>query len=299
MPVRNKRIPLDWDEGAIEILSAIAPRDLDDARVWWEKRAPTLYAAIMDTRLLQAGIIPASEQELKEWVTREIQSLEADNIEDTRQRAWWAAGLLLFHVNGDYYNQDGRVIDWLRIRGALDTTINRSKPDVEAICNELREGGMGLGEWQQQMVGMIKASQVAAGVAAAGGMASLTPGVIAEIERNIREQLEYLNNFANGIADGMKLDGTVCRLMKMYLSAARGTYHAVEGFLLGLGGFDLELNVLGAGEAHCQGGESCIAETDKGWQARGTGTPIGSRTCLSNCLCHWRYKNSLTGEERR
>ena len=296
---RRRLVPLDWDEGAIEILSQIAPRDLDDARVWWEKYAPTLYAAIMDTRLLESGFIPSDEQDLREWIQREIDALEADDIPNESQRAWWAAGLLLFFVRGNYYKQSGQVVNWLNIRGGLDTAVNRGKPDVESVCGQLRDGSMSLAEWQQQMTGMIKSSQIAAGVAAVGGIANLTPSVIEEIERNIREQLEYLRNFSNEIAGGMKLDGTVCRLMKMYLSAARGTYHAIEGFILGLGGFDLELNVLGAGEAHCTGGTSCVAETDKGWQARGTGTPIGSRTCLSNCLCHWRYRNSITGEERR
>lgn len=298
MTTRNKLIPLNWDQGAIEILSAIAPRDLDDARVWWEKKAPNLYIAIMDTRILEAGFIPADEDELRAWIRREIRSLEADDIEDTRQKAWWAAGLLLFFVDGTYYKQDGRSIPWTRIRGALDTSINRTHSDVMSICKEFREGGMSLGEWQQQMVGAIKSSQVAGGVAAAGGLEAVTPGVLAEIERGIQKQLEYLANFADALANGMALDGGVCRLMKMYLNSSRGTYHAVHSLVAIERGFDLELNVLGAGEAHCQGGKSCVAETDKGWQPIGSGTPIGSRTCLSNCLCHWRYMNSLTGEER-
>ena len=84
---RRRLVPLNWDEGAVEILSAIAPRDLDDARVWWETYAPTLYSAIMDTRLLETGFIPADEQELREWIQREIQVLEGDNIPDESQRA--------------------------------------------------------------------------------------------------------------------------------------------------------------------------------------------------------------------
>ena len=50
-------------------------------------------------------------------------------------------------------------------------------------------------------------------------------------------------------------------------------------------------NVLGPAD-HCEGANSCIEQTAKGWVPIGGGAmvPIGSRLCLSNCRCRLEYR---------
>ena len=144
----------------------------------------------------------------------------------------------------------------------------------------------------------IKTSQVAAAIAASGGADAVQPAALRLLTQRVNEQLSWLDGFASAIAGGMALDGTICRLMKMYINSARGTYHAVESFLAMQGGWDEYYNVLGATEDHCTGSGGCIEVEAAGWQRVGTLPEIGARNCMSNCLCSWRYRNSLTGEER-
>ena len=145
-----------------------------------------------------------------------------------------------------------------------------------------------------QMKDNIIASNVAAGMSAAGG--SMSGDIISALVGRIQFQLEHLDRFALALAAGMKLDGTVCRLMRMYVNSARGSFHAIDNLMKAGLGYTEYMNVLGAGEDHCTGGNSCPEVTAMGWQPVGTLTPIGSRKCMSNCLCRWAYRNSVTGE---
>jgi hypothetical protein len=142
----------------------------------------------------------------------------------------------------------------------------------------------------------IISSQIAGGMLASGGEAGLAPDKMNIIQEHIAFQLSHLANFAKAIAGGMALDGTVCRLMKMYINSARGTFYAIDGVVKSGYGFTLYRNVLGAGETHCTGGGSCPEVSDQGYQPVGTLTPIGARKCMSNCLCHWQYMNPVTEE---
>jgi len=295
----NRLVPLDWDPAAVELLARLAPSDIDRARIWWQTYAPTAYEAILDSKILELGESYATIDDLREAISRYLEELDSDSLDNTAQKEWYAAGLLFLFAGGAYWRMTGSIVNWRTIRTSIDTTLGRSQPDMQALCNGLRGGDVTLAAWQQQMTDAIKNAGIAAGIQAAGGVGNLDANTVAIIENNIREQLAYLDNFARAIGDGMTLDGTVCRLMKMYTQAARGLFHEVESYLMGQEGFDLEINVLGATENHCDGSGSCIEETAKGWQLRGSGTPIGSRTCLSNCNCHWQYRNSLTGEETR
>jgi len=295
---RSRLIPLDWDRDAVAILSAIAPSDLDDAKIWWEFFAPTLYQAIMDAHFVELGDIPTDEEELKAWLRNYIDELEEEDLETESKKAWFAAGLLLVFAGGRYWRQNGVQVPWPDVRNALDVSLLGAKLNTQALCNQLRNGDISLASWQQQMAHDIKTTQVAATVAASGGADAVSPAALRLLTQRVNVQLDYLANFATAIAGGMSLDGTVCRLMKMYINGARGTFHAVESFLAVQSGWNEYYNILGATEDHCTGSGGCIEVEAAGWQPVGSLPEIGARNCMSNCLCSWKYRNSLTGEER-
>ena len=291
MPQRqNRLIPIDWDPLAVRLLAEIAPDDVEAAKVWWEQYAPGLYEAIMDAFAVGDSETLTDETSARDWLQR-----NADSMDDS-QKAWAAAGILFLFWGGRYYSVKGLPVPPKQIVGALSRTLGTSNFDTQAHCAKLQSGDISLKTWQMGMKDNIIASNIAAGSLAAGGVGGLTPSVTGLISSRIRFQLEKLNLFAGAISGGMRLDGRLCRLMKMYINSARGTYHGVDGLVKVARGFDEYRNILGAGEAHCTGGSSCPGVSDLGWRPVGTLTPIGSRTCMSNCLCSWEYRNSITGE---
>ena len=143
----------------------------------------------------------------------------------------------------------------------------------------------------------IIASHVGAAVIAGGGVDALAPDIMAYVEQQVNFQLSRLARLASLIGSGaQRVDGTVCRLMKMYGNSPNTTFWGTDNIVVGNSGFTLYRNELGANEDHCTGGRSCQSVTAEGLQPVGSLTPIGSRTCLSNCLCSWRYYNPSTGE---
>ena len=45
--------------------------------------------------------------------------------------------------------------------------------------------------------------------------------------------------------------------------------------------------------------DACLEAADRGWVPIGTLPPIGSLTCLANCLCHFEYRDALTAAAER
>lgn len=283
MPRQNRTIPLDWDRRAVRILAQIAPPDPDIARIWWEQFAPDAYKALMDSKLIdQIGDVN-DEEELARLLSEVL-------LDNDSQRHWYAAGLLLFFIGGYYWRATGRRVAWSLIRSVLNRTIQSGGFSMNGLCEQLRDGSISLQNWQAQMVTMIKASHLAGAMLAAGGSGGLTPEVLAIVENKVEEQLSYLGEFAGRIADGLPLDGNLCRVMRMYLSGARGVFFAVEADRMLSNGFTEYINILGPTEDHCTGGGSCLEVSDQGWQPVGTLPEVGTRLCLSNCLCHWQYR---------
>ena len=209
-------------------------------------------------------------------------------------KVWWqkyAAGLGLILLGGGLIEIGRR----RRLR-EMSVAIRGNKLDGRALCDNLRSGDVSLADWQMQMARNIKVSHIAAAAIAAGGIGQITPAMVARIEENVAFQLSYLSQLASSIAGGQVSGGTMCRLAQLYLGSSRGTYNDIDGIMMGDQGFDLYRNVLGAGEEHCDGGNSCPEVSDMGWQPIGSLPQIGSRKCLGNCLCSWEYMNSFTGE---
>ena len=281
-------IPLDWDSELVELLAEIAPQDAEGAKVWWEMYAPRLYAYLLEAWPVGDSMGLRDEVDIRGY-------LESQSMSNT-QRILLAAGLLFIFAGGRYYTIKGIIVPRSGVVTATNKALLVNMPAMQELCDKLRTGAISLRVWQTAMRNHIVQSNVAAGMAAAGGHMALTPQHIWQIQQRIHFQLVKLAAFALRIAAGMKLDGTVCRLMKMYLNSARGTYHLIDGMIVLAAGFTEYRNVLGAGEEHCTGGGSCPEVSDKGWQPVGTLTPIGARKCMSNCLCTWQYRNPFTGQ---
>ena len=161
------------------------------------------------------------------------------------------------------------------------------------LTRDLQAGKLGLAEWQLQMTANIKAAHTAVGAVAYGGLAELSPSRLAVLESAVQTQLEYLDAWARGLADGsVPLDGTMLTRAGLYGEAPRGTWGDVEARQAALRGAAFEKNQLHPAD-HCAG---CLAATAAGWVRIGTLPPPGQRTCRSRCKCRLIYRTRLEME---
>lgn len=163
--------------------------------------------------------------------------------------------------------------------------ITRSKVDIDNASLLLRRGEIDLVEWQRRMARSIKNIHTSELALARGGMFHMTDADRARAAQMIRFQLERLVNFSEQIQSGkINLNSKWFRRRAgMYGDAGKTTYwNGVRQNSVELG-MTQERNMLGITERHCPG---CLDETDRDWVDIGTLKPVGTRTCLTNCLCN-------------
>ena len=179
-----------------------------------------------------------------------------------------------------------------QVRQALDIALDRSRNEVARLSRELVAGRINLADWQKAVAQEVKSMHMASGALAAGGWAQMTPQMTGRIGRIIRDEYAYLANFAQQIKSGQqRLDGSLVTRANLYAQAPRGTYHAIEQRGMMEQGKTECRNVLGPAD-HCEGANSCIEQTAKGWVSLSGGAmvPIGRRLCLANCRCRLEYR---------
>jgi hypothetical protein len=98
----------------------------------------------------------------------------------------------------------------------------------------------------------------------------------------IKPQWQYLNKFAQDIADGKQpLNGSLLARAALYAQAARGIFEAFAMELAKENGATEAKSVLAIAD-HCP---SCLQQAAKGWQSMDDIVPIGARDCLANDRC--------------
>ena len=196
---------------------------------------------------------------------------------------------------GRYVNLDtGRFVSSSTVRGALESVMEQSALNMNAISQQLLNGEISLASWQSSMMQEIKLAHTAAAASANGGWAQMTQSDWGFTGRLIRTQYEHLERFAQQIADGEQaLNGQILFRADLYGQAARGTYESQRQRLEAANGMEEEINDLEKDGANCEG---CLAQTELGWVPIGTLDPIGSQECKANCRCERRYRKVENGE---
>jgi hypothetical protein len=183
-------------------------------------------------------------------------------------------------------NDSGKFITDRAVREAVDRVADEASARLAALSGRLRSGDVTLATWQREAMATIKDAHLAAGIAAHGGTARMDQHTWGLIGRQIREEYRYLRDLASDIASGRQpLNGRLVARAGMYGQAARSTFSSVLARDQLLRGATLERNILSAAES-CA---SCRAQSALGWVALGTLTPIGARSCMSNCRCRITY----------
>jgi hypothetical protein len=192
-------------------------------------------------------------------------------------------------VAGRYISlSTGRFVPFLEVRDALDVVIEASGSRMNALTDQLINEQISLAEWQIGMMEEIKISHTAAAASARGGWAQMSPSDWGATGRLIRDQYDFLRNFANEIATGkQRLDGTARVRTQLYAQAPRGTFEEMRRrYERLMNGMEEERRVLGEAD-HCQ---SCLDAAALKWQPIGTLPRIGDSLCLTNCHCHFIFR---------
>ena len=199
-----------------------------------------------------------------------------------------------WHAGSQRYRNvaKGRWVSRQQVRQALDIALDRSRNEVARLSRELVAGRINLADWQTSVAREVKSMHMASAALAKGGWAQMTPQDTGRAGRIIRDEYAYLANFAQQVKTGQqKLDGSLVTRANLYAQAPRGTYHAIEQRGMMEQGKTECRNVLGPAD-HCEGANSCIEQTAKGWVSLSGGAmvPIGRRLCLANCRCRLEYR---------
>ena len=193
---------------------------------------------------------------------------------------------------GRYRASSGRFLPFSTVRSYLDRTLDGHARAISDLTEQLRDRTITLGQWERAMREELKHLHIYSATMAKGGTMQLSQADYGRIGRELRDQYEYLRQFADDIASGKQaIDGRLAARAKLYAQSGRVSYHATERAEMQVRGYDLEENVLAAAE-HCSG---CLAETARGPVPIGSLVPIGQRPCRTNDRCRIRYSNSRTG----
>lgn len=182
----------------------------------------------------------------------------------------------------------GRFVPFSEVRDALEATIDVVSIRMNTLTQNLIDSQISLAEWEAGMLEQIKLAHTASAAASRGGWAQMSQADWGAAGRMIRDQYDYLRNFAEEIASGkQKLNGTALVRTDLYADAARGTFEQMRRrYEKLMNGMTEEKRVLGIAD-HCPG---CLTQAEIGWQPIGTLDPIGAEECVTRCHCRFIYR---------
>lgn len=181
----------------------------------------------------------------------------------------------------------GRFITFQQLASALNVALRAAQRRIIRLAERLRSRAISVDEWALAMQNEIKTVHLYAGALARGGWGQLRELEIAQIQANLISQLDYFQRFEQQIRFGLPItSGSFMVRSYMYANAARGTYDMIQRHTQSERGYTEERNILHPAD-HCNG---CLEASVMGWVPIGSLTPIGFRTCLSNCQCTIDYR---------
>lgn len=208
-----------------------------------------------------------------------LPSLETPNQIDPSSEILEAAALLLVAIGAS-----GRA----RFQTLLGRLSQLQQRKLRALGIDLGNADINTRRYVAEMTAEIEAEHTAAAAIFRGDLEDLTFDDSRVIRSRVNSELGFLSGLVIGWIGNTVTQGRLASRSQMYGAAVTGTFFATETESMRSEGFELYRNILHPAD-HCDGGGSCIEQTNRGLVPIGTLIPIGSRLCLSNCKCSLEY----------
>lgn len=194
-----------------------------------------------------------------------------------------------------YYNLDtGVFVSSTQVSQGLEAVMDASALQMNALTQSLIDGGISLADWQTSMMEQIKLTHTASAALANGGWAQMTPSDWGATGQMIREQYDFLRNYAQEIANGTQpLDGRMLVRSDLYADASNGTFWEMTKRDYLQNGYDEGRRVLEPGSDHC---DDCEEYASEGWMPIDEIPEIGNSQCLTRCRCEIEFRVSTESE---
>lgn len=195
---------------------------------------------------------------------------------------------------GRYVDERGQFVPFIEIRNELEGVIDAASIRMNVLSEQLIGGQISLSEWQSGMMESVKIVHTASAASANGGWAQMSQSDWGFAGQRIREQYNYLRNFADQIASGEQaLNGQILVRANMYGDAGRSTFEAVRTrYEKQNNGMTEARRILGAAD-HCP---DCLEYAAEGWMPIDDIPQIGDSVCLTNCHCEIEYRSGPDAE---
>lgn len=109
-------------------------------------------------------------------------------------------------------------------RIVLDTLTQAANETLTALTTDLYAGAITAAEWETAVATVIKNAHVGNGIFGAGGVANTGPVEYGRMGANIREQYNYLHNFAEQIVSGDVSEAQALNRVQLYGKASEAAY---------------------------------------------------------------------------
>lgn len=108
--------------------------------------------------------------------------------------------------------------------GLRDSLIASHKDDADGLAAQLANGDITIGQWQRGMRQMVTNSHSQQYSMAVGGRNVMTQADWGRVGATVKGQYQYLDNFANQIADGGMTEAQIAARSRMYVEASGTTF---------------------------------------------------------------------------
>jgi hypothetical protein len=190
---------------------------------------------------------------------------------------------------GQYRGMNGRFVPRTTVMNLVGQETVRTEVRLKAQTRLMIQGKIDLAEWQTRMAQTIKDAHLRVGTLAAGGKQGMTPQKNGAIGYQLRQQYEYLDRFANDLAQGKLTPEQALRRSGAYSKSVTKTFHRIEKLTRQEEGFGEAKRSLDPRAKHCS---SCI-----GYHTNGKWKPIDqvmlpgmNCECGQFCKCSIEYR---------
>jgi len=185
----------------------------------------------------------------------------------------------------------GRILSRRKALVWTSDFLEETGEDAVTVANLLIDGALNVGDWHQRMRDLIKSTYISEYMAGRGGLNQMTPRDWGILGYDIRDQYQYLDNFAQQIANGELTPGEIRRRASMYISGAHQMYERGKTEARGMP----RLPAYPAdGNQECLTNDRCtwkIVRTPSGWDASWLLDPNAEH--CSDCPANARIWNPL------